>query len=85
MTKKQEEALFNKVDKLEQLVHNLLAKAENNQLDKHIYSVPEVAQILGRTPQAIYAMIGRGELETIKLGKIKVLGESLRMKLKGEC
>nr|WP_302600234.1 helix-turn-helix domain-containing protein [uncultured Cellulosilyticum sp.] len=83
MTKKEEQQLINKVKQLELTVYKLLEAFENNKIEKAFYTVKEVAEILGRTPRAVYAMIERGELETVKLGSIKIKGESLRQKLKG--
>lgn len=85
MTKAEEQQLFKIVAGLQQQVADLHAKIENNKLDKHVYSVKETAQILGITPQAVYIMIDRKELETVKLGTLKVLGSSLRSKLGAEC
>ena len=81
MTKPDENKLLERVSKLEHQVATLYTSLENNKFDKHVYSVSEVAEILGITPQAVYIMVHRGELETVKLGTIKVLGESLRSKL----
>lgn len=84
MTKKQEEKLLKVIEELEKRVYKLEERIENNKLEKAIYSVAEVAEILHKTPRAVYNMIERGELETIRLGHLKVKGESLRKKLKGE-
>lgn len=81
MTKMQEQQLLKTVSDLQQEIANLYSLIENNKLDKHTYSVKETAQILGITPQAVYAQIERGELETVKLGRTKVLGSCLREKL----
>lgn len=84
MTKRQEEELLRDVDNLKKQLHKLLLKAENNQLEKNVYTVAETADMLNRTVQSVYAMIHRGELEAVKLGTIMVVGDSLRSKLKGE-
>lgn len=81
MTKLELKKVLERVSRLENQVARLYESLENNKFDKHVYSVSEVAQILDKTPQAVYFMIDRGELETVKLGSIKVLGESLRSKL----
>lgn len=81
MTKAEERKLLERISRLEKQVAQLYSIAENNSFDKHVYSVSEVAEMLGITSQAVYLMIHRGELETVKLGTIKVLGESLRSKL----
>lgn len=84
MTKAQEAELIKKVNRLEKQLNLLLQQKDSMKLDKHLYSVPEVAQMLGRTPQAIYAMINRGELEATKIGSTKILGSCLRKIMKGE-
>ncbi len=83
MTKKEEQQLIKKVNQLELTVYRLLEAFENNKIEKSFYTVKEVANMLGRTPRAIYNMIERGELEAVKLGGIKIKGESLKQKLKG--
>lgn len=84
MTKAQEAELISRVNRLEKQLNLLLQQKDNMKLDKHLYSVAEVAQILGKTTQAVYGMIERGELETTKLGTTKVLGSCLRKIMKGE-
>lgn len=81
MTKIEEQKLLNRLNNLEKEVARLNRIVENNKVDKHIYSVKEAGDILGLTRQAVYVMIDRGELETVKLGTLKVLGSSLREKL----
>lgn len=81
MTKTQEQELLKTVADLQKQVADLYKLLENTKVDKHIYTVAETAQILNVTPQAVYAMIERGEIESVKLGRIKILGESLRTKL----
>lgn len=83
MTKLAEKELLEKVNYLENKISELYAIIYVNKIDKHIYSVKETAQILGKTPQAVYSMIERGELKTTKLGHIKVLGDDLRKILSG--
>lgn len=41
-------------------------------LNKALYSVQEVAEILGVTREAVYYMIKRGELPAIKFGTTKI-------------
>lgn len=84
MTKKEEEQLIKKVNQLEKTVAKLQEVFENNKLEKAFYTVREVAEMLKRTPRAIYNMIERDELDTVKLGGIKIKGESLNELLKGE-
>jgi hypothetical protein len=84
MTKKLEIELLKRINDLEKQLHKLTLRAENNQLDKHLYSVAETAIMLSRTPQAVYAMISRGELESTRLGHIMILGDSLRKIMKGK-
>jgi hypothetical protein len=81
MTKVEEKKLIDKVAVLEKQVATLYARLEKNKIDKHVYTVAETSQILECSPQAVYLMISRKELETVKLGHLKVLGESLRHKL----
>ena len=81
MTKTQEQELLKTVAGLQKQVADLYKLLENTKVDKHTYTVAETAQILTVTPQAVYAMIERGEIESVKLGRIKILGESLRTKL----
>lgn len=78
MTKKEEEQLIKKVNQLEKAVAKLQEAFENNKIEKSFYTVREVAEMLHRTPRAIYNMIERGELETVKLGGIKIKGDSIR-------
>jgi excisionase family DNA binding protein len=81
VTKTQEQELLKTVADLQKQVADLYKLLENTKIDKHVYTVAETAQILNITPQAVYAMIERGEIESVKLGRIKILGESLRNKL----
>lgn len=81
MTRLQEQELLKTVADLQKQVADLYKLLENTKLDKHTYTVAETAQTLNVTPQAVYAMIERGEIESVKLGRIKILGESLRTKL----
>lgn len=81
MTKTQEQELLKTVADLQKQVADLYKLLENTKVDKNTYTVAETAQILNVTPQAVYAMIERGEIESVKLGRIKILGESLRTKL----
>lgn len=81
MTRLQEQELLKTVADLQKQVADLYKLLENTKLDKHTYTVAETAQILNVTPQAVYAMIERDEIESVKLGRIKILGESLRTKL----
>lgn len=83
MTKKEEERLLKKVNQLEKTVAKLQEAFENNKIEKSFYTVREVAEMLHRTPRAIYNMIERGELDAVKLGGIKIKGDSLNELLKG--
>lgn len=62
--------LMEKVNELTRRVEEL----ERNSIDfdKALYTVPEVAKMLGLTREAVYHMIKRGELPVIKLGNIKI-------------
>ena len=81
MSKVEVEKLVKRVEHLEKELYKLYTLIENNKIDKHVYSVKETAQILNITVQGVYAMIDRKELETVKLGHMKVLGTSLRNKM----
>lgn len=83
MNRKQEELLLKTIEELEKRVYKLEIKLQNSKLENAVYSVAEVAEILHKTTRAVYNMIERGELETIKLGHIKIKGESLRRLLRG--
>lgn len=39
---------------------------------KPLYSIPEVAKVLGVTKEAVYCMIKRGEIPAVKIGTMKV-------------
>ncbi len=84
MTKKEEERLLKKVNQLEKTVSKLQQAFENNKIEKAFYTVKEVAEMLHKTPRAVYNMIEREELDTVKLGGIKIKGDSLRELLKGD-
>lgn len=84
MNRKQEELLLKAIEELEKRVYKLEIRLQNSKLENAVYSVAEVAEILHKTTRAVYNMIERGELETIRLGHIKIKGESLRRMLKGE-
>ena len=81
---KAEKILADRVDFLESKVAELYSLLETNTIEKHVYSVKETAQILGRTPQAVYAMIDRGELKSTKIGHTKIYGNDLRKMLSGK-
>lgn len=78
---KEVKTLTARVNELEKTVTELTDKLESLTLSKHSYTVTETAMVLGVTRQAVYAMIDRGELETVKLGVQRILGSSLRAKL----
>lgn len=62
--------LTKKVNELTDRINQL----ERNDIGFHkrLYTVPEVANMLGVTPEAVYYMIKRGELPTIKLGTLRI-------------
>lgn len=78
MTKIQEEFIFDKLKKLEKEIEKLKNDKENSKLSNNLYSVAETARMIERTPQAVYAMIERGELEAVKLGSTKIIASSLK-------
>lgn len=62
---------------LQNVVQELMKRVEELErrtlgLNKALYSVQEVAEILGVTREAVYYMIKRGELPTIKFGTTKI-------------
>ncbi len=75
------EALVCKVAALEKEVVKMQQQLECNEITKCVYSVREVSQILGVTPKTVYNLIEKGQLRTVELGTVKVLGSSLREKL----
>lgn len=62
--------LLQRIEELSKRVEEL--ERNNIDFDKELYTVPEVAKMLGLTREAVYCMIKRGELPTIKLGTIKI-------------
>lgn len=62
--------LLQRIEELTRRVEEL--ERNNIDFDKELYTVPEVAKMLGLTREAVYHMIKRGELPTIKLGTIKI-------------
>lgn len=83
MLTKVEKELSGRVSFLEAKIADLYSLLETNKIEKHVYSVKETAQILGRTPQAVYAMVDRGELRATKIGHMKIYGDDLRKMLSG--
>ena len=81
MTKAEEQKLLKQVDELTKQVAIFYEIIESNKLTKHTYTVRETANILNVTPKTVYNMIDKGQLDTIMLGHIKVLGSSLKEKL----
>ena len=64
------EELMNQIKHLNSRVEELEKAAVSN--GKQLYTVAEVANILGVTKEAVYYMIKRGEIPTIKLGTMKI-------------
>ena len=81
MTKVEEQKLLKRMSNLEKQVAELHAKLQNNKIEKHTYTVKETADLLGVTCKTVYNMIEKGQLETVMLGHLKVLGSSLKEKL----
>lgn len=74
------EELMNHIKHLDNRIEELeKASALGN---KQLYSVAEVARMLGVTKEAVYYMIKRGEIPTIKLGTMKIRGIDLDNLLK---
>lgn len=78
MSKVEIERLSKRIEHLEKEIYEIYSLLENTKLDKHVYTVAQTAQILGITPQAVYAMIYRGELTTIKIGRLKIPGSEIK-------
>lgn len=83
MTKDQEKTILKRLEKLEQEVITLQEELELNRTNKPCYTVKEAAKLLCVTTKTIYNMIDRGELEVIKLGCLRIKGDSLREFLRG--
>ena len=64
------EELMNQIKHLNSRIEELEKAAVSN--GKQLYTVAEVANILGVTKEAVYYMIKRGEIPTIKLGTMKI-------------
>ena len=78
MSKVEIERLSKRMEHLEKEIYEIYSLLENTKLDKHVYTVAQTAQILGITPQAVYAQIERGEIGAIKLGHIKIPGYEIK-------
>ncbi len=81
MTKSEEQKLLKRLSNLEKQVARVYEKIENNNIEKHMYSVAETARILGVSNKTVYNMIEKGQLDVVMLGHTKVLGSSLKEKL----
>lgn len=64
------EELMEQIKHLDSRIEELEKATINN--EKQLYTVAEVANILGVTKEAVYYMIKRGEIPTIKLGTMKI-------------
>lgn len=62
--------IIRRMEELTKRIEQLESNTIN--FDKLLYSVPEVAEMLGVTREAVYHMIKRGELPTIKIGTTKI-------------
>lgn len=40
-------------------------------MTKRFLSVPEAAEMLGLTPKGLWAMVGRRDIETVKVGRLR--------------
>ena len=81
MTKSEEQKLLKRLSNLEKQVARVYEKIENNNIEKHMYSVAETARLLGVSNKTVYNMIEKGQLDVVMLGHTKVLGSSLKEKL----
>ena len=64
------EDLIDQIKHLDSRIEELEKATISN--GKQLYTVAEVANILGVTKEAVYYMIKRGEIPTIKLGTMKI-------------
>ena len=71
-----------RIAELEKQVAILTEKLEHMTLNQYAYTVAETSRILGCSISGVYKMIDRGELQTIKCGKTKVLASSLPVPVK---
>ena len=71
-----------RIAELEKQVAILTEKLEHMTLNQYAYTVAETSRILGCSISGVYKMIDRGELQTIKCGKTKVLASSLPLPVK---
>ena len=71
-----------RIAELEKQVALLTEKLEHMTLNQYAYTVAETSRILGCSISCVYKMIDRGELQTIKCGKAKVLASSLPLPVK---
>ena len=62
--------LFKLVEELQKRVKEL--ESQKIGFDKELYTVGEVAAMLGKSHEGIYKMIRRGELPTIKMGCTRI-------------
>ncbi len=74
------ESLACKIADLEKEVVKIQQQLECREITKCVYTVREVAQMLGVTPKTVYNLIEKGQLRTVELGTVKILGSSLREK-----
>jgi excisionase family DNA binding protein len=40
------------------------------------YSVPQAADILGITPKGLWGLVGRRDIETVKIGRLRKISQS---------
>lgn len=40
-------------------------------MNRLLFSVPEAAEMLGLTPKGLWTMIGRRDIETVKVGRLR--------------
>ncbi len=46
------------------------------QLGKRLLSVPEAAEMLDLTPKGLWAMVGRRDIESVKVGRLRKISIS---------
>jgi excisionase family DNA binding protein len=44
-------------------------------MTKRLLSVPEAAEVLGLTPKGFWAMVGRRDIESVKVGRLRKISQ----------
>lgn len=74
-----------KFDKTVQNDIIILTKGGENNMQKHVYTVCDIAEILQVSPKTVYRMVKSGDIGALWVrGQIRITAESLEAYLKGE-